>query len=170
MNHQGWIGVDLDATLARYEKWEGIASIGDPIPAMVKRIKDWLREGIEVRIMTARVYCGESGEPAGDRYRDAQIARTVIEKWCAKHIGVILPVTCCKDMSMIELWDDRCVQVAPNTGESVIDRMCSSPAVLAETLQGSLLSQNMSNPYVKSMMEAYRKAEAFNRGDLKRGS
>lgn len=115
----GWIGVDLDATLAHYTKWEGIEIIGDPIPRMVERVKQWILDGYRVRIVTARVYCGESGEPAGDRYRDAQIARRAIEKWCLKHIGVILPVTCCKDTSMITLWDDRCVQVKPNTGEPV---------------------------------------------------
>jgi hypothetical protein len=115
--HKGWIGVDLDATLAQYTKWEGIESIGDPVPSMIKRVKDWISSGQAVKIVTARVYCGESGEPAGDRYRDAQIARRVIEKWCLKHLGVILPVTCCKDFAMITLWDDRCVQVKPNTGE-----------------------------------------------------
>jgi len=115
----GWIGVDLDATLARYEKWEGVEHIGEPIPRMVERIVEWLEQGVQVKIVTARVYCGESGEPAGDRFRDSQMARTVIEKWCLKHIGVILPVTCCKDFGMITLWDDRCVQVKPNTGEPI---------------------------------------------------
>ncbi len=115
--HKGWIGVDLDATLAEYNGWKGVEHIGDPIPAMLERVKGWLQEGQPVRIMTARVYCGESGEPAGDRYREAQIARRAIEKWCLKHIGAILPITCCKDFAMISLWDDRCVQVKPNTGE-----------------------------------------------------
>ena len=120
MGHsKGWIGVDLDATLAEYDGWKGIDHIGDPIPEMLERVKGWIEEGQPVRIMTARVYCGESGEPAGDRYRDAQRARLVIEKWCLKHLGVILPVTCCKDFGMITLWDDRCVQVKPNTGEPV---------------------------------------------------
>jgi hypothetical protein len=117
MSHGGWIGVDLDATLAHYEGWKGVDIIGDPIPRMVERVKQWIEEGQPVKIMTARVYCGESGEPAGDRYRDAQIARRAIEKWSLKHLGVILPVTCCKDTSMITLWDDRVVQVKPNTGE-----------------------------------------------------
>lgn len=119
MSHGGWIGVDLDATLAHYLKWEGVDIIGDPIPRMVERVKQWIEEGMQVKIMTARVYCGESGEPAGDRYRDAQIARRAIEKWCLKHLGCIIPITCCKDIQMITLWDDRCVQVKPNTGEPV---------------------------------------------------
>jgi hypothetical protein len=30
-----------------------------------------------------------------------------------------LPVTCEKDMAMVEFWDDKAVQVIPNTGEPV---------------------------------------------------
>lgn len=119
MSSNGWIGVDLDATLAYYDHWRGIEHVGEPIPAMLERVKVWLEEGKKVKIVTARVYSGESGEPEGDRYRDAQYARLYIEKWCLKHLGVILPVTCCKDFSMIELWDDRVVQVEKNTGEPV---------------------------------------------------
>lgn len=119
MSNNGWIGVDLDATLAQYDGWKGIDHIGDPIPKMRAKVQHWIDQGQAVRIFTARVYCGESGEPAGDRYREAQIARRAIEKWCLKWFGVILPVTCCKDLAMITLWDDRCVQVKPNTGEPV---------------------------------------------------
>jgi len=75
MSSGGWIGIDLDATLAHYEGWKGVDHIGDPVPAMLERVKRWIEEGQRVKIMTARIYCGESGEPAGDRYRDAQIAR-----------------------------------------------------------------------------------------------
>jgi hypothetical protein len=119
MSNTGWIGVDLDATLAQYDQWRGIDHIGEPIPRMLDMVKTWLQSGQLVKIVTARVYCGESGEPEGDRFRDAQLARTFIEKWCLKHLGVILPVTCCKDFGMITLYDDRCVQVVPNTGETL---------------------------------------------------
>jgi len=119
MSAQGWIGVDLDGTLAHYDGWKGTEHVGDPIPAMLQRVQEWLEQGQKVKIFTARVYCGESGEPAGDRFRDAQIARRVIEKWCLKHLGVILPVTCTKDFAMITLYDDRCVQVKLNTGETI---------------------------------------------------
>lgn len=117
--NQHWIGVDLDGTLAHYEGWKGSEHIGEPIPAMVERIKRWAKEGMPVKIVTARVYCGESGSDAadGERYRDAQYARALIEKWCLKHIGFMIPVTCCKDYGMITLWDDRAVRVVINTGE-----------------------------------------------------
>lgn len=101
----GWIGVDLDGTLAEYGGWQGPDSIGKPIPLMLGRVKEWLKRGEEVRIFTARASLPAQVEP--------------VERWCKKHIGVVLPVTCMKDSGMIELWDDRAIQVIPNTGERV---------------------------------------------------
>jgi hypothetical protein len=105
----GWIGVDLDGTLAEYTGWVHEFSIGEPIFAMVERIKRWRADGIEVRIFTARV-------AADNRGRDVAAIERAIKQWCDKHIGLDLPVTNVKDFGMIELWDDRCVQVIPNTG------------------------------------------------------
>lgn len=102
----GWIGVDLDGTLAQYDHWRGEEHIGDPVPRMLERVKEWLAAGIEVRIFTARISESES-------------ARPWINAWCEKHLGVVLTVTCKKDYGMVELWDDRAVQVVPNTGERV---------------------------------------------------
>jgi hypothetical protein len=109
---KGWIGVDLDGTLATYGEWKGPEHIGDPIPAMVNRVKAWIAEGKNVRIFTARC--------SGDR-QGLEVQETVqfIKAWCKEHIGVVLPVTCQKDYGMIQLWDDRCVQVIPNQGVSV---------------------------------------------------
>lgn len=53
----GWIGVDLDGTLAMYDGFKGPEHIGDPVPKMLERVKKWLAEGREVRIFTARVGC-----------------------------------------------------------------------------------------------------------------
>jgi glutaredoxin 2 len=103
----GWIGVDLDGTLAHYDEWEGIDVIGAPIIPMVNRVKSWLADGIEVRIFTARV-----GGPS----ELAAAARPHIEQWCREHIGRKLAVTATKDFGMYELWDDRAVQVECNTG------------------------------------------------------
>ena len=49
----GWIGVDLDGTLATFDASDPDV-VGPPIPAMVQRVKRWLQEGREVRIVTAR--------------------------------------------------------------------------------------------------------------------
>jgi hypothetical protein len=112
MKVHGWIGVDLDGTLAMYDKWRGIEHIGDPIPAMVTRVKRWLDDGNEVRIFTARVDGGLGSKEA----EDVAAVRHHIEQWCLKHIGIILPITNVKDFGMAELWDDRAVQVEANTG------------------------------------------------------
>lgn len=110
----GWIGVDLDGTLARYDGWKGEDHIGEPIEGMVKRVIEWQAAGFDVRIFTARV----TENLTGNKSRlDPEQIRTIIKKWCVKHLGFSLPITNVKDFHMIELWDDRCVQVIPNTGE-----------------------------------------------------
>src|SRR5580765_1250923 len=119
MSHTGWIAVDLDGTLAEYAGWTGDPYvIGKPIPKMVDRIKQWIREGKQVRIFTARV----SPEPWRHSDNEAlqlylETVTLCIQRWCSKNIGVELPITYKKDASMIELWDDRAVQIIPNTGE-----------------------------------------------------
>lgn len=106
---QGWIGVDLDGTLAHYSGWRGVNHIGDPIPLMVERIKAWLSDGKTVKIFTARV-----GGPG-----DVHEQRVLIQDWL-EAVGLPrLEVTATKDYSMVELWDDRAVQVIPNTGLSI---------------------------------------------------
>ncbi len=59
----GWIGVDLDGTLAHYDGWAGPESIGEPIPLMMARVREWLALGREVRIFTARCCVPEQRSP-----------------------------------------------------------------------------------------------------------
>lgn len=107
----GWIGVDLDGTLALYDGWKGPFHIGAPIEPMVARIRKWLAEGKEVRVFTARV----SGLDAAENERIADY----IKAWLKSRAGLpSLAVTCVKDYSMWELWDDRAVRVVFNTGHS----------------------------------------------------
>ena len=108
---KGWIGVDLDGTLAHYTGWIADGGIGEPIPAMVERVRRWIIEGRDVRIFTARVTATD------EEFRHMQI--TLIHEWCIKHIGRALDITATKDIQMVELWDDRCKQVIPNTGLSI---------------------------------------------------
>lgn len=115
MSANGWIGVDLDGTLAHYDRWRGADHIGEPIMPMVKRVQRWIGEGRSVRIFTARV--SHYGTPS--RIIEAANAERAIKEWCAKHIGPVLRITNVKDYEMIELWDDRAVQVIANTGEPV---------------------------------------------------
>lgn len=108
-SNDGWVGVDLDGTLAIYDEWRGPTHIGPPIIPMVRRVKKWLTEGKVVKIMTARAY----PQP------DSQKVIEAIKQWCRTYIGQELEVTCQKDFQMIELWDDRAVQVELNTGRRV---------------------------------------------------
>jgi hypothetical protein len=112
-----WIGVDLDGTLAYYKKGQG-PTIGEPIPAMMNRVQGWLDNGQEVRICTARAAHGE-----------AEISR--VRDWLEQHGLGHLQVTCQKDFEMTELWDDKAIQVKPNTGEPLVDQQFQES--LAET-------------------------------------
>jgi len=101
-----WIGVDLDGTLAEAVPWQGFEHIGKPVPNMMKRLKIWIEMGYRVKIVTARA-------------EDPEQAIPPIRKWLQKQGLPDLEITNAKDMNMIELWDDRCVQVIPNTGNPV---------------------------------------------------
>lgn len=130
MSTSGWIAVDLDGTLAEYHGWVNTFHIGPPIPAMLDRVKRWLSEGRDVRIFTARVDGGGTASKMGvdpeivKKYEDREAITRMIQDWTEKHIGVRLPVTNAKDYGMIELWDDRCVQVIPNTGKRADGQDC----------------------------------------------
>ena len=120
MREQEWIGVDLDATLAHYEGFKGADHIGEPIMPMVERVKDWLSAGKRVKIFTARVDGGSialgMGNPDGVQFSDVEKVKQPIREWCLKHLGQVLEITNTKDYAMIQLWDDRCIQVEANTG------------------------------------------------------
>lgn len=108
----GWIGVDFDGTLAEYH---GISSVlGKPIVPMVERVKAWISQGIEIRIVTARV-CSKH-DPTY-----VSIRRKQIEHWCIMHIGQVLPVTSEKDFAMVALYDDRAITVEHNTGRILVN-------------------------------------------------
>jgi len=102
---KGWIGVDLDGTLASYDGWIGPEYIGEPIPEMLERVKKWLRAGKIVKIFSARCSVPEQLIP--------------VKKWLWKHGLGELEITNIKDHTMIELWDDRCVQVITNSGKPI---------------------------------------------------
>ena len=101
-NQQGWIGVDLDGTLAEATSWQGISHIGPPVPLMMRRVQQWLSKGLRVKIMTAR-----AGDPEGVLATQAWLKANGLPE---------LEVTDKKDFGMIELWDDRAIQVVQNRG------------------------------------------------------
>lgn len=105
-SEMGWIGVDLDGTLAEYHEWEGMDHIGKPVAAMVDRVKAWIEAGRKVKVFTARV--------SGPGFDEA-----IVHAWLEENGLPKLEVTNVKDFAMIECWDDRCIQVEPNTGRRV---------------------------------------------------
>lgn len=119
---KGWIGVDLDGVLAEYHSWRGKEHIGDPLPKMVEQVKQWIVEGKDVRIFTARV-SPISRAANGDTYESVA---DPIRVWCERHLGRALPITHEKDLHMIELYDDRCVQMITNTGVALEDAVRDS--------------------------------------------
>src|SRR6266446_4325136 len=108
----GWIGVDLDGTLAKSVKSQAAVNIGVPIYRMVKQVKKWLAQGQDVRIFTARV------NPFHRRI-EAFRARRAIEAWSKRHLGQVLRITHEKDWDMALLFDDRARQVERDTGRVV---------------------------------------------------
>lgn len=118
--HHGWIGVDLDGTLAHYDGWVDETHIGEPVPLMLERVKIMLADGWDVRIMTARADGGEvalsMGNLEGAKMRDIGRITGIIQDWTEKHLGVRLPVTNRKDYGMLALYDDRAIQIIVNTG------------------------------------------------------
>ena len=104
-NGSPWIGVDLDGTLARDLGSARGDDIGSPIEPMLVRVQKWIAEGRTVKIFTAR----------------ASSPRQVvaIKEWLVSCGLPELEVTNVKDLHMIELWDDRCVQVTTNLGEPI---------------------------------------------------
>ena len=147
---KGWYGFDLDGTLAKYDKWEGIDHIGEPVKPMVDLIKRMHAEGKVVKILTARVSprantkykvrekCAPPGYVTTADFSSLSVdaktwienmylgldtwgAREFIIDWCLKNLGFLPEITHEKDHLMLELYDDRVKQVVPNEGLLVED-------------------------------------------------
>lgn len=129
-----WYGVDLDGTLAEYDKYVSGSHIGAPIPKMVDRVKSWLAAGRDVRIFTARAFPLMTVNPNDNidqihnqfetitpRHIEATDAVIAIQAWCKEHLGKTLPITCVKDYGLVALYDDRAFQVEKNTGRIIGD-------------------------------------------------
>ena len=112
-----WIAVDFDGTLVENTWAPGQpfvpGRVGRPIALMVNRVTQWLAQGKDVRILTARIASTNT---------NAHYNKLIIERWCEKHFGQILVVTSEKDQYMTELWDDRAIQLIPDTGVRVDGR------------------------------------------------
>lgn len=104
----GYILVDLDHTLGHYttHKEQGL-NIGDPIPAMVERIKRWLKDGEDVRIFTARA--SRADFKGSDEEK-------MIQEWCESVFGHPLQIQNWKCFDCKAIWDNIAVTVEVNSG------------------------------------------------------
>lgn len=97
-----FIAVDLDGTIAHYDRWRGRDHIGEPIEENVARVKERMAKGDVVCIFTSRV-C------------DADTPHSVyatIHHWCERVFGERLFVTATKFRYFSEFWDDRAVPMS----------------------------------------------------------
>lgn len=119
-----WVGFDLDGTLAHYDGWKAWNIIGAPIMPMVERLSGYLSQGQDCKIMTARVaFERDVCLVTGHSFTRQEIAQ-VIQNWLITQC--LLPplaVTHEKDYQMIRLYDDRAIQVIPNTGQTLEDEV-----------------------------------------------
>jgi hypothetical protein len=105
------IYVDLDGTLAHYDQWRGMEHIGEPVPAMLTRVREWLGRGKTVKVFTARM--------SAESYRDRMAFLFAFQAWCDKHELPRLEVTATKGFDGEEFWDDRAIRVEANTGRRI---------------------------------------------------
>ncbi len=102
-----WTGVDLDGTLAYYDRSSSSDVIGEPVPAMMAFVKKMIKHDIRVKIFTARVQDPEQ--------------LSIIRNWLKENGLPELEITNVKDYYMHRIYDDRCIQVEKNTGRLITD-------------------------------------------------
>lgn len=103
MKSKGTIAVDFDRTLAF--RVDGMETLGKPIGRTLRRVKQYLKDGHDVEIFTARATSHK------------EISR--VQDWLEKHGLPRLPVTNIKKPYFTRIEDDLAVGVKPNHGELV---------------------------------------------------
>jgi len=152
----GWYGFDLDGTLAVYDGWRGIDHIGAPVAPMVRLARRMHEIGLRIKVVTARVSPRPLPETRPNPYvkhswcvQDPDVqtwalkpdwgAREFVQEWCYRNLGFAPGVTHEKDYAMLQLFDDRCVQVEANTGR-VLGRLPDELAGFAESRPAGAMS------------------------------
>jgi hypothetical protein len=88
-----WTGVDLDGTLAYYNRSYSSDVIGEPVPAMMAFVKKMIKHGKRVKIFTARIQDPEQ--------------LSIIKNWLKENGLPELEITNVKDFYMHRIYDDR---------------------------------------------------------------
>ena len=89
---------------------------------MVLIAKQYHAQGKKIKIFTARVADDE----------DRNEAKKYIEKWCKEHLGFVPEITCEKDALMETCFDDRSMQVFPNTGMPVMEAFTDAMDIIKD--------------------------------------
>lgn len=148
---EGWVGFDLDGTLAHYtpDNFDPLL-IGPPVEAMLKTLKWHLDQGDPCFISTARV-----SHPHDSKEKVEQI-RQAIRDWTEAHCGEALE---CRDKDyLMKLgYDDRIRQVIPNTGIT----MGQLVAMLRRRLQ-QLDADFTPDPEVEQLLQVEDKEQRLN--------
>jgi hypothetical protein len=113
--------VDLDRTLAYYDKWEGATVIGNPILKMKQKVESWVSNGDKIVIFTARV----SPKSRYTKPEECEVAKKAVEEWCDKHFGIKFEVTCEKEFLDV-IYDDRAVHICVNEGVTFEEKLLTN--------------------------------------------
>jgi hypothetical protein len=150
LDREGWVGVDLDGTLAEWTDQTSPFHIGAPVPAMVDRVKGWMDTGRRIKIVTARMGAANDGI-------DVDVQKKVIQTWLDEHLGSpysrMIEITNQKDLGMLALWDDMAVTVERNSGRPLVpgfeeDDMSNKAKVSIECTDGTTLSVDLREVYM----------------------
>jgi len=102
-DQEPWVGCDLDGCLAFDTPGPySPERIGPPIPAMLERLQQLIRDGQRVKIFTARATV-----PQNIPY---------VKEWLQRQGLPDLEVTNVKDFACLYFFDDRAIEVIANTG------------------------------------------------------
>jgi hypothetical protein len=152
LDREGWVGVDLDGTLAEWNDQTSPYYIGPPVTAMVDRVHKWIDAGRQVRIVTARVGANKGVDVDGQR--------KVIRTWLDTHLGRTyanqIEITNQKDLGMLALWDDLAVTVEVNSGRPLVpgfeeDDMGSKAKTSILCTNGTIFSVDLGEIYMVSI-------------------
>jgi len=119
-DYRPWIGIDLDGTLAVAADKFDPHSIGKPVPAIVKMVRDFIAQGKRVKIFTARVcITGQKSDAGTADLAFSLYQHALISVWLSEIFYTALEVTCVKDFLCEQIYDDRAWRVETNTGEII---------------------------------------------------
>jgi len=108
--------VDLDSTLAIYNRWGSVGDIGEPVPDMKAWVLHWLKEGIKIKIFTVRA-CNKEAIP-------------YIKKWLFMNgFPLDLEITNIKGIDCDMIFDNNAREVLANQG-IIVDRIGEFSAAL----------------------------------------